>query len=309
MMLLYKDTFVLKDLIICNNNCIIARLQHKRSKHSLVVATVYIPPGDKNDKLLVDTMCIIDSLQMNEDLVIGGDFNARTSNRQAIPKDLNPYLLHRRTSTDKELSRRGKLLLRLLKTSNLMITNGRTHSDTLGSPTFINRNGCSVVDYVITDPSTALKILDFKVENAAVSDHQPITISFLPFHQHIDMNIETTPVRTILKWDEKKAAVFKSAMHKLVEPDTNATVDMQYNTLVNAITESARKAETVQTIRRNCSASQPYFDKQCLSLKKEVNNSLKQCKSAGFKEPQLSTFLYKKSKFAALIKAKKKNWG
>ncbi len=190
-MLLYKDLYELKDLINCNNNCIIARLQHKQSKHTLVVATVYIPPGDKNDKSLQDIMCIIESLQVNEDLIIGGDFNARTSNFQKIPKDLNPHLSSRRVSSDKELSRRGKLLLGLLKNNNLMIANGRSISDNQGSPTFINRNGCSVVDYVVTDPTTALKIVDFKVDNTAASDHQPITISLQSFPAHMNTNTAT----------------------------------------------------------------------------------------------------------------------
>ncbi len=239
--LLYKDIFELKDLIKCSNNCIIARLQHKQSKHTLVVATVYIPPGDKNDKLLLDIMCIIDSLQISEDLIFGGDFNARTSNLQEFLSDLNPNLLPQRLSSDKELNRRGKLLLDLLEISSLVITNGRTNLDALGSPTFISRNGCSVVDYIITDPATALKIIDFKVENRAVSDHQPITISLLPFPGQAATTPSTSTQSTLLNWAPNKATEFKSAMHKLEVPDVNATTDAQYNSLVYAIKEQPKQ--------------------------------------------------------------------
>ncbi len=69
-MLLYGDSFDLKDVSLCNNNFIIVRLQYKQNNHTLVVVTVYIPPGDKNDKLLENLIRFIDSFQNNEDIAL-----------------------------------------------------------------------------------------------------------------------------------------------------------------------------------------------------------------------------------------------
>ncbi len=87
LLLLYKNTFELIEQINGNKNCIIARLRHRKSQHVLIVATVYIPPGAKNDKLMQVTMCFIGSLQTNKVIFIGGDFNARTAEKQEIPRD------------------------------------------------------------------------------------------------------------------------------------------------------------------------------------------------------------------------------
>ncbi len=260
---------------------------------------MYIPPGAKNDKLLEETMGLIDSLQTSEDIIIGGDFNARTSNKQVIPRDLNPHLQPQRTSMDNEISSRGNLLLGLLDISSLVITNGRTRSYTLGNPTFINRNGCSVVDHIITDPKTALNIVDFKDENTAASDHQPITISFSPYPQQTAATSCTNDNNKMiqLKWEPKKAAEFKIAMHKLVLPDINASVEIQYNSIVNSIKESANKVGMAHTNKKKVMATQPYFDKECTALKRKLNQSLKLCKSSGFKDPQLADFLSIKTNF------------
>jgi len=309
-LLLYKDTFELKELISCNKNCIIARLCHKRSKYNVIIATVYIPPGDKHDKLLEDVFCCIDAVQSTEDIIIGGDFNARTASEQIIPVDLNPSLNQQRSSMDVNLSPRGKLLLGLLEINSFVMCNGRTESDIQGNPTFINRNGSSVVDYIITDPTMALKIEDFKVENAAASDHQPITISVhLPL---LTQTMSTDPIptntKTFLKWNPLKSIDFKAAMHKLTVPDPNAPVDTQYEDFTNAIIHAANATGLLHRTRNKIVANQPYFDRSCAKLKRKLNDSLRTCKKLGFKAPHLNTFLARKLQFKSLLKTKKESY-
>lgn len=49
-----------------------------------------------------------------EDIFIGGDFNARTSNKQETAQDLNPYLCPKRVSMDKEDFYKRELIARPL---------------------------------------------------------------------------------------------------------------------------------------------------------------------------------------------------
>lgn len=254
-------------------------------------------------------MCFIESLQTTEDIIIGGDFNARTSNKQEIVQDLNPNLFHRRASMDKETSARGNLLLGLLDLNSFVICNGRTSSDTSGAPTFINRNGSSVVDYIITDPKTAIKIVDFKVETTAASDHQPITVTLPPLSaQPASVNTTPTNKRTFIKWIPEKAADFKAEMHKIAIPAKDSSVELQYMALVQAIENSASKAGLLYTTRKKFVTNQPYFDKDCVTLKRKLNICLRTCKKFGFHDPQLASFISNKAKFKALIKAKKERY-
>ena len=70
----------------------------------------------------------------------------------------------------------GKLLLELCKNTGRIIANGRIYLDKhRGSFTNYNRNGKSVIDYMLFDPNCYNMITDFAVSPKLVeSDHCPI---------------------------------------------------------------------------------------------------------------------------------------
>ena len=72
-----------------------------------------------------------------------------------------------------------KQLLSFCKTSNLFITNGRVGDDWgIGGFTRIDTTGKSVVDYLLTTPTTFSMIRDFCIHNKVPeSDHLPISFS------------------------------------------------------------------------------------------------------------------------------------
>lgn len=129
------------------------------------VCAVYIPPDNSryfNQELLdelVDDILVFSSMGH---LIILGDFNARTGTcDDFIMKEGNKYLPNcqnskfhepvKRNSFDNTVNKHGKWLLDLCRTFDLGILNGRTKGDTFGQITSHNRNGVSVVDYIVVD--------------------------------------------------------------------------------------------------------------------------------------------------------------
>ena len=73
----------------------------------------------------------------------------------------------------------GRKLVELCIATNLLIVNGRTKSDPMGSFTWYTCNGSSVVDYVLGSRDI-IDYMDLKVDNMnALSDHCSIHL-----HKH-----------------------------------------------------------------------------------------------------------------------------
>ena len=89
---------------------------------------------------------------------IFGDFNARIK-------------------TEQETINRGKEFLDICRINNLTVVNGRKVGDIFGKYTCHQRNGSSVVDYLISTHSSFKEITQFKVGDFSptLSDHYPIT--------------------------------------------------------------------------------------------------------------------------------------
>ena len=78
-----------------------------------------------------------------------------------------------RNSEDQKTDNRGEEHLELCKSLNLVILNGRKPGDMFGKVTSIQSNGCSVVDYVVSDFETFSDISSLNVSKYCpwLSDH------------------------------------------------------------------------------------------------------------------------------------------
>ena len=129
----------------------------------------------------------------NYDIFLCGDFNARTSTLPDIITDeftsfnggqpnfacFNILTDSQRYNMDTKANTYGKLLLELCKNTGLIImiiANGRIYQDKHRSSfTYFNRNGKSVIDYMLFDPNCYNMITDFAVAPKLVeSDRCPI---------------------------------------------------------------------------------------------------------------------------------------
>ena len=116
-------------------------------------------------------------------IILMGDFNSRTGKypdtvsqegNNVITNDQSESAFQptQRNSFDNVLNSHGKRLLEICKNLDLRIINGRVNGDTLGRPTFHEKNGTSVIDYLISYQSTFLNVTSFVVKQPCyLSDH------------------------------------------------------------------------------------------------------------------------------------------
>ena len=134
---------IFKDCININNN------------KKLMVGVVYVPPIDSSYIGIKQDIFDIIELEYskyvnNHDIFLCGQPNFVSSD---ILADSQRYNMHTKANTY------GKLLLELCKNTGLIIANGRVYQDKhRGSSTFFNRNGSSVIDYMLFEPNCLIMI-------------------------------------------------------------------------------------------------------------------------------------------------------
>lgn len=120
------------------------------------------------------------------DTVLLGDVNARTSNLDDIidESDSNSLndsnvIIPERQNCDRVVNKYGKMLCELSQTTQHLILNGRFLGDLLGYYTFMSTNGCSAVDYIITNNELYKCVDYFNVSPAShLSDHCMVEACF-----------------------------------------------------------------------------------------------------------------------------------
>ena len=139
----------------------------------LMVGVVYVRPIDSSYIGIKQDIFDIIELEYskyvnNHDVFLCWDFNARTSNLSDFITDeytaFNGGQLNfvssdiladsQRYNMDTKANTYGKLLLELCKNTGFIIANGRLYQDKhRGSFTFFNRNGSSVIEYMLFEPN------------------------------------------------------------------------------------------------------------------------------------------------------------
>ncbi|XP_043603193.1 uncharacterized protein LOC122576655, partial [Bombus pyrosoma] len=102
-----------------------------------------------------------------EEMIIGGDWNARTGEEGGpINEDLGKDKSRR--SKDKTINMEGRTLLKYMEERGWMIINGKGKEGEKW--TYIGERGNSVIDYVISNPEATEEIIDMKVGKRTESD-------------------------------------------------------------------------------------------------------------------------------------------
>ena len=165
------------------------------------IAICYFAPINSNfyKKNNLDKNCPYNGLEndisrfRNEgNILLMGDFNARTSNNQAIllsnysnpnplwlDEDLTLASRYKRSSVDLGENLFGSELIKLCSSQDLIICNGLTKWPSSSQMTCIHGLGSSVVDYVISDISLYNDIINLDVLNdhEPDSDHKPLMVT------------------------------------------------------------------------------------------------------------------------------------
>lgn len=162
----------------------------------LYIAICYFPPSTSvySSPKGQSPFSILDNdiweFSRDGDIILLGDFNARTANSQTVFYDTSEEMLREvdvsqmglvRQSQDKEQTEYGTYLREMTTIHGLAILNGLEAFPSSGGFTcFPHRHGASTVDYIITSPSFMSSIQDFKVGPRPVGvavDHALLTFS------------------------------------------------------------------------------------------------------------------------------------
>ena len=226
-----------------------------------------------------------------------------------------------RNSEDKKENSRGKDLLDICVVNDLLVVNGRKTGDIFGKYTSHNWNGSSVVDYLLCPSSFFGRISKFTVGEYIpwLSDHCLIKSDISLF-----VDVDRSTVREELTeevhpgylWDSESILNYQTGLRNREIVDkvealisctsirpTNLAMEIQ-KLLSQVITDSEVKSKK-KINSKNCSNTEPWFDKECELEKKELKSLANKMKRKPDDDTRLKVFDAKKQ-FKKIILAKKR---
>ena len=320
----------------------------------VVIVNIYDSPENSSFKMkkkqagtLKETLSELDAFMMSisshNNVLIMGDFNARTGNNNSLVLGSNAALQQLcdnsfstashplrslRTSKDAISNNRGTKLIDFASEWNVSILNGGTIGDIQGEWTCMLYGGSSVVDYVLASHEIkryirSLKVLEFN----EFSDHRPLSYkmklsSNFNFKSPGDISREfsDTPLgfiwkagETGSKWNYLHTQRDEEAKHiisNVAQTDCSNTSDV-YNmnqTLTKAIMEIARRSLSKRKPPKHRWNKNSWFDDDCRSMKRNIRKYAKTYSKSPQNEDIRKRYHLLKKEYRTTLKCKKHNF-
>ena len=154
-----------------------------------------------------------------------------------------------RNSKDKILNAEGRELLSFCEAFELEIMNGKYGDDINGELTYINGNGCSVIDFVICTQDIIQVIRGFTILDRVESHHSPIKLILDIGSSNPCINEKEIPVLPIerFRWKEEFRVEFIQCLsNKLTSLQTN---DLSADQIIRDLTGSIQEAGNRMNVR------------------------------------------------------------
>ena len=231
--------------------------------------------------------------------------------------------MKQRTSCDVKVNAYGKKLVQLCQAFNLNVANGAVPGDRLGNFTCHANRGASVVDYAICDNSLINIVSRLTVHPPQFDSlHSPISTHLDTKFQIKTLHEDSLPSPPKFKWDASKSEVlstlleqrenilkFESLNVKISNTGNSEGLETCVRELTNILFSNASKCLKLikkRTFRRRKPNSKPWYNRDCSSLKKRLNNLAKLLLKSP-KDPLIrGTFIKTKKEYKLCIKQQKK---
>jgi len=233
--------------------------------------SVYNRGGDK-DKLKEIKERVEEEMEGN--ILMMGDFNARTGNKGSIAWNGEE---EERKSKDRKINIQGEELLTMVEEKGMGIMNGNKEGDEEGEWTFIGKMGSSVVDYAITSAETWQKIESFKIGERTESDHQPMEIVIQGKMQREEEEEDTE--REIEDWSEEGVKKYKEKLENI--EFCKEEVQESMKELIEKVKEAISKKKI--TVKKWRAGRKRWWNRECRLSKIEVNKKLRKYKEGKVK--------------------------
>lgn len=284
------------DILKINNNFIFMKV--KSNFNCFILSVMYVPSD-------VDIVEFLDEINVSFNhicsrypglpWVVGGDFNARLANLNQLKSDIlniNSIFTAERISRDKTTNSRGRTLVEFMESSNFVLLNGRSPSDTPANFTFTGAQGHSVIDQVWCSCDEGLSLFcDLQVlQLPTLSDHLSVTVLFADHYS----GVYQPDGDDGLRFDIFRAEAFTHAMEWSGEVShLNGDVDELNSTLTSTIKNVAKNLGMTRPPRhdRLISNNKPWFDRDCRDAKRRVFLKLKRAKADNFSKESKLNFL------------------
>ena len=300
----------------------------------LILFVVYIPPMYSNYYRNKEMKCNIFFLEdmllsiqeefPNSNIIICGDFNARTSNWNLHTDDNSteeefdhcscPNGAALRRSEDVITNHFGEILKEFCKVHHMYILNGSNEGDAEGKLTYVSNQGDSVIDYCLSMSTNICKNLTVTVEPRVESSHMPLVIKIGPQTRSLTEERVAQTVTRMIWNSEKEDEVLQnmeSIEFKTSLSHADAYTETDVNTSVRILTTALlRTADTMQ-LTLNTSNQKGYrqadwFDEECKDSKLIAKKSLTTYKRT-LKRSDKMLYVKNRNDYKRLIREKKKN--
>ena len=235
---------------------------------------------------------IINDLKKNGEIILCGDFNSRIGNHTGMleldsnkflpmPEDYTSDNYKTRSSQDTLVNPNGNHFLKLIMHNQLIILNGRTLGDFNGNFTSIQRQGCSVVDYIAVSKQYQTKVNYFKVQEfTEYSDHKPLILEIqcqqldVKKIEPLESKYQPAPSRFIINNENKESFVElqKSTVSKQILTELNESYDTIQKQDGNISSDSVKNLNTKFVEHLQGIASNSFKKTKTKTNKKHKNN-------------------------------------
>ena len=306
MMILIKPSVLEGINVLPNNSSEIQWLQLKRNYFSfekdVFLCFTYISPQFSsytirhNLDILSDLEKDIVLYSETGNIMICGDTNARIGKEIEFIDNDNDYVsvpsyvscncyVKQKMSEDRVCNSRGRELLDICTSSNLVVLNGRTCGDQGGKYTCFQYNGNSVVDYCIVSELLFNNILYFHVQDhyPLLSDHSLISVRIRGRFSYTMSNNTSTmsdiPIEYI--WNEMSRYRYINALSSneihtkinqfMLEPLENADDALsQFNDIVYKACNISLKKKVLTKHKKKVKQKKKWFDNDLNHMRKQL---------------------------------------
>lgn len=205
----------------------------------------------------------------DENLLIGGDFNARIGNRGEIGWEEEVGVDMQRISKDNVVNREGEELIRVVEEKGWVIMNGNKQGDETGEWTYEKGRNRSVIDYGITNMRTWDKIAKFGVLDRENSDHNALTVEI---EAEIDRENDELD-KFVQDWSERGVSEFKNKVGNLRWEGKSTSHEEEWEEVKEKMKEAIamRKRKKRPTVIN----TKPWWDEECWENKKKLRKLIK----------------------------------